>query len=114
MSYHASDCGLAELSGGVATSQKGQKTKQAYAVTDDEDSLKVYGGTKLLDGSGNGAGPRKRNKNGDNQLIDVNAGINTDSDSDRLGKIYLSDCHSKPQVRDLTEKRKNDGLREIN
>ena len=51
-------------------------------MTDDEDSLKVYGGTKLLDGSGNGAGPRKRNKNGDNQLIDVNAGINTDSDSD--------------------------------
>ena len=52
-------------------------------MTGDEDSLKVYGGTKLLSPSNNGAGgPRKRQKNGDNELLDGHAAINTDSDSD--------------------------------
>ena len=56
---------------------------------EDGDSLKFYGGNnKLLsptNSSPNG-GPRKRNRNNtDNQLLDgngMNAGINTDSDSD--------------------------------
>ena len=56
-------------------------------MTDDEDSLKVYGGKKLLspsNGDGNGQlGPRKRTKNGgDDQLLEDAVGINTDSDSD--------------------------------
>ena len=67
-------------------SQKGSKTKQAYAVTgEDGDSLKVYGGNKLLSPTNNGNSPggglRKRNKNTENQLLD-GAAINTDSDSD--------------------------------
>ena len=52
---------LSELSG-VPTSQNGQKNKQAYVTTDDEDSFKVNGGKKLLSPTnGNDAGgPRRR------------------------------------------------------
>ena len=77
---------LVALCAQLELSQKGPNTKQAYAVTgEDGDSLKVYGGTKLLsptnNGNSPGGGPRKRNKNSENQLIEGTA-INTDSDSD--------------------------------
>ena len=77
---------LVALCAQLELSQKGPNTKQAYAVTgEDGDSLKVYGGTKLLsptnNGNSPGGGPRKRNKNTENQLIEGTA-INTDSDSD--------------------------------
>lgn len=52
-------------------------------MTDDEDSFKVNGGKKLLDPSNDG-GPRKRNKDGDDQLIsDINGGTDSDSDMER-------------------------------
>ena len=70
-------------------------------MTDDEDGLKVYGGRKLLSptNNGGGAGPRKRTKDGDNQLLEINAGINTDSDSDveRQLRRREADGHSSDE-----------------
>lgn len=75
---------------------------------DDSDSLKVYGGNKLLSptnnniaagGGGEATGPRKRTKKGESQLVEINAGINTDSDSDMERQLRRreADGHSSDE-----------------
>ena len=70
-----------------------QQYKQASAVTDDEDSLQVYGGAKLLTDDNNAAsGLRRRSGAGRQDNDDLHPGINdraaggtqllTESDSD--------------------------------
>ena len=55
-----------------------------YKPADDEDSLQVYGGTKLL--QDDASGPRKRGRHGnDHQLLpdtDINGVFATEGDSD--------------------------------